>query len=118
MSCDWLIPLSCFELAVAYSRPLSWRIFAIAATSLGDVPVPLNSSIEASGFDSDCAQPASESPVSESPTSVSHAKHLTSGSVLTLMPTMRRPRMHVFVVKVSLSQFNCKTAMPVFSQNG
>src|SRR5262245_4326211 len=78
ISCDSLIPFSCFEFAVVYSKPLSLRVLAIAATSLGDVPVPLNSSIEASVFDSVRAQPIN----------VSNAKHETYRQVLTLMPNM------------------------------
>src|SRR5262245_16971638 len=80
MSCESLIPLSSIEFAVSCSKPLSERIFAISATSLGDVPVPLNSRIEAAGFDSFRAQPVS----------VSKARHETNRPILVAMTTMPR----------------------------
>src|SRR5437773_1691708 len=43
MSCDSLMPFNRRELTVAYARCLSFRIASIALTSLGEVPVPLNS---------------------------------------------------------------------------
>ncbi len=79
MSCDSLIPFNCLEFAVAYSKPLSVRILAITATSSGDVPVPLNSRIGATLFDSVRVQPGS----------ASHAMQDTNRPLLILLTIMR-----------------------------
>src|SRR6266550_4687938 len=46
MSCDSLMPFNCLAFTVEYLRWLSFRIFSTAATSLPDVPFPLNRRME------------------------------------------------------------------------
>src|SRR5258708_3921927 len=56
MSCDSLMPFNCGEFAVEYLRRLSFRILSTAATSLADVPVPLNRRIGGTLVDAGGAQ--------------------------------------------------------------
>src|SRR5947209_6990448 len=57
MSADSLMPFSCRESTVEYSRSQSLRIVSTARTSFGDVTVPLKRRIGATVFDTREAQP-------------------------------------------------------------
>src|SRR5713226_10772278 len=56
MSCDSLMPFNCTEFTVEYLRLLSFKIVSTAATSLADVPVPLNRRMGGTLCDSGGAQ--------------------------------------------------------------
>src|ERR1043165_1083844 len=56
MSCDSLMPFNCREFTVEYLRWRFFRIVSTAATSLADVPVPLNRRIGGTWFDAGGAQ--------------------------------------------------------------
>src|SRR6266704_4624383 len=56
MSCDSLMAFNCQEFTVEYLRWRFFRIVSTAATSLADVPVPLNRRIGGTLFDAGGAQ--------------------------------------------------------------
>src|SRR4029453_18798392 len=82
MSCEGLMPFSLDEFTVAYSRWLSFRIASTAATSLADVPAPLNSSIGGRVLEAGGAQAVTTNDISAArvPTGTRRAIFLSAGA--------------------------------------